>query len=86
MPEWTSARSVRFPNTSFKLLPLLLDMPKARKILTLPGPARRSRHHLALGTALCPGNGTTFALEAQSNQRQLVRSRQCSLAARPRRI
>src|SRR5271166_4938278 len=31
-------------------------------------PARRSRHGVAMGTALRPGNGTTFALEAQTDQ------------------
>jgi len=33
--------------------------------------ACRSRHGLAMGPALCPGTGTTFALETQLNQRQL---------------
>ena len=32
-------------------------------------PARRSRHGVAMGSALRPGNGTTFALEAQTTQR-----------------
>src|SRR4029077_18044944 len=35
-------------------------------------PARRSRHGVAMGPALRPGNGTTFALEAQTDQRQLA--------------
>src|SRR6202043_1726488 len=36
---------------------------------------RRSRHHLEVGPALCPGTGTTFTLETQLNQRQLARGR-----------
>src|SRR5271166_6183393 len=39
------------------------------------GLARRSRHRLEVGPALCPGTGTTFALETQLNQRQLARGR-----------
>ena len=38
-------------------------------------PARRSRHGVATGPALRPGNGTTFALEAQTEHRQLARGR-----------
>jgi transposase-like protein len=29
----------------------------------------RSRHHLEVGAALRPGNGTTFALETQTDER-----------------
>jgi hypothetical protein len=42
------------------------------ELLAEPGPARRSRHGVAMGAALRPGNGTTFALEAQTDQRQLA--------------
>jgi hypothetical protein len=41
--------------------------------LLAAGRARRSRHGVAMGTALRPGNGTTFALETQLNERQLAR-------------
>ncbi len=41
------------------------------ELLARAGPARRSRHGLE-GAALRPGNGTTFALEAQTDQRQLA--------------
>src|SRR5271157_4822063 len=42
------------------------------ELLAERGPARRSCHGLAMGTALCPGNGTTFALETQTDQRHLA--------------
>src|SRR5260370_6035182 len=35
----------------------------------------RSRHGVAMGTALRSGNGTTFALEAQTDQQQLAGGR-----------
>ena len=39
------------------------------------GPARRSRHGVAMGPALRPGSGTAPALEAQTDERQLAGGR-----------
>ena len=38
------------------------------ELLARAGPARRSRHSLEVGPALRAGNGTTFALEAQTDE------------------
>jgi hypothetical protein len=43
-----------------------------RGVARRAGFARRSRHGMAMGTALRPRDGTTFALEAQTDQRQLA--------------
>ena len=45
------------------------------KLLARAGRARRSRHGVAMGPALRPGNETTFAFETELNQRQLARGR-----------
>ena len=45
------------------------------ELLARAGPARRSRHGPEVGAAFRPGNGTTFALEAQTDQRQLAGGR-----------
>src|ERR1700737_1167181 len=50
----------------------LAFVPRRRGAFGRAGPARRSRHGVAMGAALRPGNGTTFALEAQTDQRQLA--------------
>jgi lysophospholipase L1-like esterase len=43
-------------------------------VSTGTGLPRRSRHGVAIGTALRPGNETTFASSTQTNQRQIRRS------------
>jgi hypothetical protein len=43
------------------------------ELLVRAGFARRSRHGVEVGTTLRPGNETTFALEAQTEHRQLAR-------------
>jgi hypothetical protein len=53
-------------------LALLALVSRRRGTLGRAVPARRSRHGVAMGPVLHPGNGTTFALEAQTNQRQLT--------------
>jgi hypothetical protein len=42
--------------------------PEIHTHLRHAGLARRSRHRLEVGAALCPGTATTFALETQLNQ------------------
>src|SRR3984893_15719799 len=51
---------------------LFTFVPRRRGAFGRAGPARRSRYGVAMGTALRPGDGTTFALEAQTDQRQLA--------------
>jgi hypothetical protein len=54
---------------------LLAFVPRRRGTPCRAGPARRSCHHLEVGAELRPGNGTPFALEAQTDQRQLAGGR-----------
>ena len=45
------------------------------ELLADRGPARRSRHRVAMGATLRPGTERMFALETQTDQRQLARRR-----------
>src|SRR5271165_4724673 len=54
---------------------LFTYVPRSRGAAGRAGPARRSRHGVAMGTALRPGNGTTFAPATQTDQRQLAGGR-----------
>ena len=49
--------------------------PRRGGIAGRPRRARRSRHGMAMGPVLRPGNATTLALKTQLNQRQLARGR-----------
>src|SRR6202030_4043640 len=63
------------PAGSGWVLALFPSVPGRRGVARRAGLARRSRHRLEVGPALCPGPGTTFTLETQLNQRQLARGR-----------
>src|SRR5271165_486087 len=52
-----------------------LVVPGRRGVARRARSARRSRYGVALGPAVCPRNGTTFALLAQTDQGQLASGR-----------
>ena len=51
---------------------LLAFVPGRRRVACRARTSGRPRHRLEVGPAVCPGNGTTFALEAQTDHGQLA--------------
>src|SRR5580700_9924351 len=68
-------RTGSHPSGGWLVSAFFLVVPGRRGVARRARSARRSRHGVALGPAVCPRNGTTFALYAQTDQRQLASGR-----------
>ena len=56
-------RTGSHPSGGWLVSAFFVVVPGRRGVARRARSARRSRHGVALGPAVCPGNGTTFALE-----------------------
>jgi hypothetical protein len=70
-----SIRTGSNPSGGWLVSALFLVVSGRRTVARRARLARRSRHGVALGPAVCARNGATFALQAQTEQRQLARGR-----------
>jgi hypothetical protein len=68
-------RTGSHPSGGWLVSAFFLVVPGRRGVACRARSARRSRHGVALGPAVCSRNGTTFALKAQTHQRQLASGR-----------
>src|SRR5580704_4147187 len=68
-------RTGSHPSGGWLVSAFFIVVPGRRGVARRARSARRSRHGVALGPAVCPRNGTTIALSAQTDQRQLAGGR-----------